>query len=158
MGIGLVGFGCLVLLVTFFFLPYWTPTSVPTEGLAPRVQEYTGWELASWDLVGHGQPNPHPLATALWVIPFSAVGGMALLFLFLRRASRLVAVGIVLLGLGVAIPQTLPLITQNASGDAVLSGVGFGYWVVWAAAVTLVLAGIILASARSVHPDRTAAS
>jgi hypothetical protein len=83
---------------------------------------------------------------------------MALLFLFLRRASRLVAVGIVLLGLGVAIPQTLPLITQNASGDAVLSGVGFGYWVVWAAAVTLVLAGIILASARSVHPDRTAAS
>jgi hypothetical protein len=154
MGIGLVGLGYLALLVTFFFLPYWTPTSVPTEGLAPRVQEYTGWELASWDLVGHGQPNPHPLANALWLIPFSAVGGIALLFLFLRRASRLVAFGIVLLGLGVVIPLVILLTASNANGDALWSSAGLGYWLVWAAAIAIVLGGIILAPVRS---DRAAA-
>lgn len=135
--------------MTFFLLPYLAPTLVATEGLPPYVRAFTGWELATWDVVGYGQPTPYPIANALWLTLLCAVATILLFVQFVRRPSRRVAVGLCILGLGVVISQALLLTARSATGDGLWSAAGIGYWLTWAASAAIIIGGVALATRRT---------
>jgi amino acid transporter len=143
LGSGLVGFGSLLSAVAFFFLPYLILTRVPTDGLPSSARTYTGWELAAWEALGHGAPNPHPAGLLLWLIPIGALVGIALCFVLVRRPTRGLAAVMTLLGVGAVAPQVYLLIAGVTDGEPVWPFLAVGYWLIWAGALTVVTGGVI---------------
>jgi hypothetical protein len=152
----LVGLGSILAVAPFFVLPYLLITLIATEGVPPRERGYSGWDLAAWDALGHGAPNPLPTPAILWLIPSCSVLASALVFAFLRRPVSGAPIGIIVLGLGVVIPQVYFLVARNQQGDGFLSALGSGYWLIWIGAFAIGIGGVILTRYRWRSQQRAA--